>query len=549
MKQGFKFSNGKTAYSVDGLRRLCEEEANEATQHLNNGYIEQWLDYIGETKLADIAYQIKTDQITDLSKTQIGVLSDYLDRHITSQKILNFLDENKSIYRLYKLCKENPLVASEYLEDGYIEQWLDHIGERDLADIAYQIRTSAIRLRGKSKINTLIFYLNKHIYFQRSLNIIDINQSIDIILKEYEMLRNEILNLFQNRIQIITLGLAAIFTLVGLGLAPLTDFLTTDKITFNHPVSITVKETQKTENKLQLNFDINQKNGQKLLIEKTIKETKIAGAAIPSIIIFSWLIPLASIYIMYSYLNWTQQIAIISEYISHNIEKKLFQLNINHRESRLRKKISKRNKLLTTPLSWESYMKIDPRSKDVPGFIFIFLLFSLITILSVIGGTIILYFDFSQENQAKGFEKVGTKVLCVLRAFRANFTQEFANYLLLIILVLVISTAVYFILKKLKKLENFIHWIDSFIHWIGSDFNWLWFSILLLIIFLFGSHLLRGIMLKGIKARDFWLFVLPVTIWAFCLVRTFHQIIYTWRIRSISRNNLESQKYLEKLWN
>ena len=539
MKQGFKFSNGKTAYSADGLRRLCQDERNEAAQHLNNGYIEQWLDYIGETKLADIAYQIKTNQITDPSKTQIEILSDYLDRHITSQKILDILDKNKSVDGLYRLCKEYPLAVSEYLEDGYIEQWLDQIGETDLANIAYQIRTSPTRLQIKSKINTLTFYLNKHIYLQRALNIVDVNKSIDIILKEYEMLRNEILNLFQNRIQIITLGLAAIFTLVGLGLAPLTDFLTTDKITFNYPVSITVKETQKIENKVKFNFDINQKSGQKLLIEKTIKENKIAGAAIPSIIIFSWLIPLASIYIMYSYLNWTQQIAIISEYISHNIEKKLFQLNLNLPESRLRKKISKRNKLMATPLSWESYMKIDPRSKDVAGFIFMFLLFSLITILSIIGGTIILYFDFSQENQAKGFEQVGTKVLCVLRALRANFTQEFANYLLLIILVVVISTLLYFFWEKSKKC----------IHCIGSDFNWLWFSILLLIIFWFGFHLCRGIMLQGIKARDFWLFVLPVTIWAFCLVRTFHQIIYTWRIRSISRNTLKSQKYLEQLWN
>ena len=205
MKQGFKFSSGKTAYSIDGLRRLCEQEANEATQHLNNGYIEQWLDYIGETDLANIAYQIRTNQIILLNRNKIQTLSDYLDKHITFQKILDFLDKNKSI---------------------------------------------------------------------------------DIILKEYEMLRNEIINFFQNRIQLITLGLAAIFTLVGLGLAPLTNFLTTDKITFNHPVSITVKETKKTENKLQLNFDVNQKNGQKLLIEKTIKENKIAGAAIPSIIIF-----------------------------------------------------------------------------------------------------------------------------------------------------------------------------------------------------------------------------------------------------------------------
>ena len=458
MKQGFKFSSGKTAYSVDGLRRLCEEEPNEATQHLNSGYIEQWLDYIGERELANTVYKIRKDK-------------------------------------------------------GYFSE--------------------------ESKIKTLIYFLGKSIYSPRKSNIIDANKSIDIVLKEYETLRNEILNLFQNRIQLVTLGLAAIFTLVGLGLAPLTDFLTTDKITFNHPVSITVQETKKTDNKLKLNFDINQKSGQKLLIEKTIKENKIAGAAIPSIIIFSWLIPLASIYIMYSYLNWTQQVVRISEYISHNIEKKIFQLNLNITKSRLRKKMSETNKLVLTSLSWESYMKTSPRSKDISGFIFIFLLFSLITILSVIGGTIILYFDFSQENQAKGFEKVGTKVLCVLRALQANFTQEFANYLLLIILVVGISALLYLFLGKPKKC----------IHWIGSDFNWLWFSILLLIIFWFGFHLWRGIMLKGIKARDFWLFVLPVTIWTWCLVKIFHQIIYTCRIRSISRNTLESQKYLEQLWN
>ncbi len=652
MKEGFRFHSGKTAYSIEGLRRLCEDEQTKAEKHLNDGHIEQWLDHIGERDLAEIAYLIRTNQIAEPPKTSIKILSDHLDRQITYQKILDFLEKNKSINGLYRLCKENPTAASEHLNDGYIEQWLDSIGERDLAEITYQIRnnqnsnkiktlckyldrqityhktyafleknksinglyrlckenptaahkhlkkgnieqwldhigekdladiaylirtnqTKFLKFRRKSKINRLILYLKRYIYWQNKLNIRDVNKSIDIILQEYETLRTEILNIFQNRTQLIILGLAAIFTLVGLGLAPLTDFLTTDQITLNHPVSITVKETKNSNNILE--FDITPKGEKKLVIEKTIKENKIYGAAIPSIIIFSWIIPLASIYIMYSYLNWTQQITIISEYISHNIEKKLLQLNVNNPKSRLRKKPSKRTQFLVTPLSWETYMKTGIRSNDTAGFLLIFTLFSMITILSIFAGVVILYFDYSQESQTKGFEEAIKTVSSILYTLQVYFTQSFIIYyplivcLTLIIVATMMGIILYFIKKIsvltiIKKIGAFLYhksrkFIDIVCR-IGYDWNWLWvialiFSICFLIYLFFSHNILQAIIVenttcKAINYKDIFLFLLPVTIWVWCLVKTVHQVIYTWRIRNISRDELKRQQYLEELWN
>jgi len=53
---------------------------------------------------------------------------------------------------------------------------------------------------------------------------------------------------------------------------------------------------------------------------------------------------------------------------------------------------------------------------------------------------------------------------------------------------------------------------------------------------------------KEITDKDFFLFLLPVAIWTWCLVKAVHQIIYTWRIRNITKKVLQKKKYLENLW-
>ena len=175
----------------------------------------------------------------------------------------------------------------------------------------------------------------------------------------------------------------------------------------------------------------------------------------------------------------------------------------------------------------------------------------MITILSVIGGTIILYFDFSQENQAKGFEEAIKTVLSILYTLQYKLIQIFAIYWL-ITSVLLVMAILYFICKFSKNKE-FKSFIQKLVNYIFSDWNWLWLYTLIFVIHLFlSNNLLPAITVenttcKNITAKDFLLFLLPVIIWAWCLVKILHQMIYTWRIRNISRNTLESQKYLEQL--
>ena len=80
MKQGFKFASGKIAYSVERLCRLCQEEKEEeeAIYHLENGHIEQWLDFIGERELAEKAYEIRSNFVIS-SEYKLKTFIDHFD--------------------------------------------------------------------------------------------------------------------------------------------------------------------------------------------------------------------------------------------------------------------------------------------------------------------------------------------------------------------------------------------------------------------------------------------------------------------------------------
>ena len=223
----------------------------------------------------------------------------------------------------------------------------------------------------------------------------------------------------------------------------------------------------------------------------------------------------------------------IGEYISYKIEKKITNLIKNQSHS---SKFSKKVKFLATPLSWESYMKTDPRSNDVAGFTVITIVFTVITILSIVAGSFMLYFNWKPKEHETGFEQVWMKISDLWEMSWNNFINFKENCLthLLICGIVIISLSIFlFFIKRFRK-------------YLVCDLNLLWFMPLLLIIYLLLFSGFTGIYKEEIKS--FWLFILPVLIWTLCLVKTWHQYIYTVRIRDKTKNTLEKAEYLSNLW-
>ena len=70
MTQPFQFPNGQLANNAGELFEICQQSPNDGIYHLNREDFEKWLDYIGETKLAQKAKQARLASVSDEQRLQ-----------------------------------------------------------------------------------------------------------------------------------------------------------------------------------------------------------------------------------------------------------------------------------------------------------------------------------------------------------------------------------------------------------------------------------------------------------------------------------------------
>ncbi len=70
MAEPFKFPNGQLAHNVEDLIKICEKSPTDAIYHLMRADFENWLNYIGETKFAQIAKQARLASASDEQRLQ-----------------------------------------------------------------------------------------------------------------------------------------------------------------------------------------------------------------------------------------------------------------------------------------------------------------------------------------------------------------------------------------------------------------------------------------------------------------------------------------------
>lgn len=184
----------------------------------------------------------------------------------------------------------------EQLQAGTFEAWLLEIEARQLCELMVYVKNND-DIEDEQKIDVIIEQFYKaQIYKAQITQHTEINIAIETILKEYEVLRTEILFFMQNRTQIILLGLATIFTIGGLAITPLADFFTTENIEIPGALSIVIT---------------------RYIDGKTINNSAI----LPSVFIFGLIIPMISLYVINRISDLTKQIITINYYITNNIEK------------------------------------------------------------------------------------------------------------------------------------------------------------------------------------------------------------------------------------
>ena len=152
-----------------------------------------------------------------------------------------------SLERLADLIEEDKDDrAYFYLINKNFEEWFDSIGEIDLYKKAKKHRKKIetetdVAKRKKNKDNFITDFPTKLRQCSNNksfIELLDINRAIDLTLKEYEVLRSEILQNTSEISQLILLGLAAIFTIASIGLAPLSDFLTEEDTIIDMPLNL-----------------------------------------------------------------------------------------------------------------------------------------------------------------------------------------------------------------------------------------------------------------------------------------------------------------------
>ena len=369
-----------------------------------------------------------------------------------------------SVEGLIELCKNNKNLAYTHIYKGSIETWLFKIGENELSDLVNQTRHDPEFMNKQNNWQQVDFMcerLSNKLNNRKFLELLDIDKAIEITLKEYETLRSEILQNASEISQLILLGLAAIFTIASIGLAPLSDFLTEEDTTIQMPLTVEnvseiipddaikvfndIKVIKKGFNKALKLRDFNQpvkdeietkikedpilKKGlegeldldnAKVIIVGTSNEVeyylKITRATngktieelglVPSIVIFNWLIPVLSLFLISRSLGNLQKNKVIGEYVYTRVEQKLVNLSIlrkNYLKFENKKiddqVINNDYRQYLTHISWENY--IVERGKNYSGpsdLDLIFYLFTPISVISFVGGTALLMFDFSRNQ-------------------------------------------------------------------------------------------------------------------------------------------------------
>lgn len=75
MTEPFKFANGQIAYNVTDLVNICRNFPDDSLEYLNRGDFEGWLEYIGQSSLAQEALTIRESDLANQER---------LDKFITT---------------------------------------------------------------------------------------------------------------------------------------------------------------------------------------------------------------------------------------------------------------------------------------------------------------------------------------------------------------------------------------------------------------------------------------------------------------------------------
>ncbi len=230
-----------------------------------------------------------------------------------------------------------------------------------------------------------------------------IDKAIETTLKEYETLRNEILQNQSELNQLILLGLAAIFTIASLGLAPLADFLTEEDITIKIPQEIYDTTLNAPNSGSDQLWFFNHEQQTKDKIEKYLKITRSTNGdtiekrgIVPNIVIFNWLIPGLSFYLIYRSLFSIQKNKMTGIYIYYRVERRLIELTKHEEQYSSNMTFNQKSKL--TNMAWENYVRQDPNYLEPLDITLILFLFSVISLLSFVGGSILFLWDFSDPH-------------------------------------------------------------------------------------------------------------------------------------------------------
>lgn len=68
MSEPFYFANGQQAHNADDLIKLCQQFPTESSQHLIGKDFENWLNYIGEIKVARFATEARKTNLNNRQK-------------------------------------------------------------------------------------------------------------------------------------------------------------------------------------------------------------------------------------------------------------------------------------------------------------------------------------------------------------------------------------------------------------------------------------------------------------------------------------------------
>ncbi|WP_013323728.1 hypothetical protein [Gloeothece verrucosa] len=380
-----------------------------------------------------------------------------------------------SAERLIALCdqKENTKFARRHLKKGDFERWLHYMGEIDLCELANSSKDNLEKfLEDSYKI------LNEK-YYIKYLPAFD--KAIEIMLKEYETLRNEILQAFQERLQLNLLGLAAIFTLAGLGLAPLPNLLTTEITTVTEPgylhsffshqflydsVNSSIGNTDlpsKQPIQSQKQTQDNTNDQEKLKIIRTTDSSTVPRAIIPCVIIFNWLIPIVALYMSYKNIKLFSKTIAIGEYIKNIIEcriKNIYEIFNIHDNSKYN--ILKQIKI---PLTWERFVADNYNSttssyiRDQEILYVLLLLLVGISAVSFLGGTFLMNLEYTEQQYLNlpkflyTFVKIAIFfiILLLISIFLNSLFVKKDQKPILTLLIFVIDVLVFLIFKLVTK--------------------------------------------------------------------------------------------------